>query len=119
MLPVFSFARGSLGTIASEGSEIPQIHWTWLIDFVGSEMQFKGNQCSFARGRVKGPVRHRAPVQQLPDQRPLSTPPVNSQAEAAVFITEIDMPVSRPEQQNIARMEEMMRQLQESMKLMQ
>ncbi|GMP73336.1 hypothetical protein CsSME_00031116 [Camellia sinensis var. sinensis] len=31
------------------------------------EIQFKGNQCSFARGRVKGPVRHRSSVQQLPD----------------------------------------------------
>ena len=78
-----------------------------LIDFVRSETQFKGNQ---GQRRL---VRHRSPV-----QWPLSTPPVNSQAEASVFITEIDIPVSQPEQQNMAGMEEMMRQLQESMKLM-
>ncbi|KAF5932817.1 hypothetical protein HYC85_028988 [Camellia sinensis] len=55
-----------------------------------SEIQFKGNQCSFARGRVKGPVRHKSPVQQLPDQWPLSTPPVNSQAEVSVSTAGLD-----------------------------
>ncbi|KAF5934425.1 hypothetical protein HYC85_030596 [Camellia sinensis] len=61
-----------------------------LIDFVSSEIQFKGNQCSFAKGRVKGPVRHKPPVQQLPDQWPLSTPLVNSQAEVSVSTAGID-----------------------------
>ena len=61
-----------------------------LIDFVRLEIQFKGNQCSLARGRVKGPIRHKSPVQQLPDQWPLSTPPVNSQVEVSVSTAGID-----------------------------
>ena len=44
---------------------------------------------------------------------------MNSQAEASVFITEIYISVSQPKQQNMAGMEEMMRQLQESMRVMQ
>ncbi|GMP73573.1 hypothetical protein CsSME_00031289 [Camellia sinensis var. sinensis] len=50
------------------------------------------HQCSFARGRVKRLVRHSSPVQQLPDQWPLSTAPVNSQAEAEL--------ITRLQQQN-------------------
>ena len=90
-----------------------------LIDFARSEIQFKGNQCSFARGRVKGLAGHRSPVQQLPDQWPLSTPPVNSQAEVSVSTAGIDIPIIQLDQHIIPGIKEMMRQLQESMQAMQ
>ncbi|KAL7237529.1 hypothetical protein ACSBR2_003767 [Camellia fascicularis] len=85
-----------------------------LIDFVGSEIQFKGNQCSFTRGRVKRSVRHRPPVQQLPAQWSL-----NSQVEIYESTAEIDISVIQLDQGSMSGLEEMVRQLQESMKNMQ
>ena len=95
-----------------------------LIDFVRSEIQFKGNQCSFARDRVKRPVRHRSSVQQSLDQQSLSISPVCSWVELTVFTTETDMSIDQINQGsmsggNMSGMEDMVRQLHESMKAMQ
>ncbi|KAL7184612.1 hypothetical protein ACSBR2_026709 [Camellia fascicularis] len=84
-----------------------------------SEIQFKGNQCSFARGRVERPVRHRSSVQRSSDQRSLSISPVRSWAEISVSTSERGYTLVRLDQQSSIRMEEMMRQLQESMRTMQ
>ena len=81
-----------------------------LIDFVGSEIKFKGNQCSFTRGRVKRSVRHRPPVQQLPAQWSL-----NSQDEISEPPADTGIPVAQLDQDNMSGLEEMVRQLQDSM----
>jgi len=53
----------------------------------------------------------------LPEQ--WSTPSVDSRVEVSIFAIEIDIPVGQMDQQNTSGMGAMMRQLQESMKLMQ
>ena len=56
-------------------------------------------------------------VQRSSDQ--WSTPSVDSQAEVLVSTVAIDIPVVQIDQRDMAGIEEMMRQLQESMRIMQ
>ena len=64
-------------------------------------------------------VRSRASVQQSV-QRALSTPPEYSRDQGSVSPTEREhIPIIQSEQNNMASLEEMVRQLQESMKVMQ
>ena len=89
-----------------------------LIDFVRSEIQFKGIQCSFARGLVKRPVRHRSSVQQSSDQQSLSISPVCGWVEISEPTADTDIPIAQLDQDNMSGLEEMVRQLQDSMKAM-
>ncbi|KAL7255381.1 hypothetical protein ACSBR1_009522 [Camellia fascicularis] len=69
--------------------------------------------------RVKRPIRHRSPVPQSPVQRSLSTSPVRSWAEISVSTSERGYTLVQLDQQFSVRMEEMIHQPQESMKIMQ
>ncbi|KAF5933378.1 hypothetical protein HYC85_029549 [Camellia sinensis] len=85
-----------------------------LIDFVGLEIQFKGNLCSFTRGKVKRSVRHRPPVQQLPTQWSW-----NNQVKISEPTADTGILVAQLDRDNMSGLEEIVRQLQDSMKAMQ
>ncbi|KAF5932598.1 hypothetical protein HYC85_028769 [Camellia sinensis] len=111
--------HGIFSTIASDQADIPQALWTRGCRLNRSEDLVNGQPVFYSlppviRWRSR---RHSVSEQRLPEQ--WSTPSVNNQAEASVFTTETDIPVSQSEQQNMAGMEDMMRQLQESMRAMQ
>ena len=61
----------------------------------------------------------RISVQQSSDQQSLSISPVCSWVEISAFATETDIPVAQLDQNSISSLEEMVRQLQDSMKAMQ
>ena len=63
---------------------------------------------------MKRSVRHRPPVQQLPAQWSL-----NSQVEISKPTADTGIPVAQLDQDNMSGLEEMVRQLQESMKTIQ
>ncbi|KAF5931962.1 hypothetical protein HYC85_028133 [Camellia sinensis] len=110
---------GSSSTIASNPVDIPQALWT------------RGRRLNRSEHLIDGqPVFHSLPpvVKRRPRKRSVSeqrlpkqwvTPSEDNRTEVSIVAIEIDIPVSRMDQQNTSGMEALMRQMQESMRQMQ
>ena len=114
-----SLYKGSSSTIASNPVDIPQALWT------------RGRRLNRSEDLIDGqPVFHSLPpvVRRRPRKRSVSeqrlleqwvTPSEDNRTEVSIVAIEIDIPVSRMDQQNTSGMEALMRQMQESMRQMQ
>ncbi|KAF5933761.1 hypothetical protein HYC85_029932 [Camellia sinensis] len=110
---------GSFSTIASNPVDIPQALWTRGRRLNRSEDLIDRQPVFHSLPPVvrRRPRKHSVSEQRLPEQ--WVTPSEDNRTEVSIVAIEIDIPVSRMDQQNTSGMEALMRQMQESMRQMQ
>ncbi|KAF5934346.1 hypothetical protein HYC85_030517 [Camellia sinensis] len=114
--------QGSFSTIASDQVDIPQALWTRGCRLNRSEDLVDGQPVFHSLPPV---IRRRPRKRSVSEQRLLEqwiTPSVDSQIEIPIVAIEIDLPIVQTNQGNMAAptgVEEMMRQMQETMRAMQ
>ncbi|KAL7247630.1 hypothetical protein ACSBR2_002525 [Camellia fascicularis] len=108
-------------TIASEGTDITRVHWTFVDRLCQVRDSVQGQPVFAALPSVTGrrSSRHRSSVQRLLGQRSLSTSLVRSWAEIFASTSEREPTLVQSDPHLIVSMEDMMRQLQETMQTMQ
>lgn len=112
-----SFAKGSSSTIASNPADIPQALWTRGRRLNRSEDLIDGQPVFYSLPPV---IRQRPRKHSVSEQR--TTPSVDSQIGIPITAIEIDLPIVQTNQDSMATptgVEEMMRQMQETMRAMQ
>ncbi|KAF5931677.1 hypothetical protein HYC85_027848 [Camellia sinensis] len=111
--------QSSFSTIASNPVDIPQALWTQGCRLNRSEDLIDGQPVFHSLPPVvrRRPRKRSVSEQRLPEQ--WVAPSEGNRTEVSIVAIEIDIPVSRMDQQNTSGMEALMRQMQESMRQMQ